>query len=174
MMGWWDVQKLCVPYKFSETTCPKMNRPRNSMSLHWYIPVLMHYTICICLYRLMHNVRDVSMQVHCVFGRFILRTWVPVRYIVSPHQSDWHMNNRFMEAPKDSANDKEHWLESTNEEDGWSWSPYETDASSWCTNEKTRSTNQKTVGLEAPMRKNLGQEAPIRKKVGREEPMRKN
>jgi len=42
---------------------PKLIVPGDTMSLHLYIPVIMHYAI-----RTGQNVRDVSMQGHCVSG----------------------------------------------------------------------------------------------------------
>jgi len=60
-------ETMCPRTSFLRALFPKIIRPGNTMSLHWYIPVIMHqptrFMFCI-----MDNDRNVSMQGHCVSG----------------------------------------------------------------------------------------------------------
>jgi len=62
-MGWWDLLKQC-PCEFSRTT-----GPQNESSQKHVAPALIHpcHYASHNTFMLMHNDRDVSMQVHCVY-----------------------------------------------------------------------------------------------------------
>jgi hypothetical protein len=58
---------MCTRKNFLGPLVPKINGPGNSISLDWYIPIIMHYSIHIQY--VIHYDRDVSMQEHFVSGR---------------------------------------------------------------------------------------------------------
>jgi len=57
-------ETMCPRTNFLELLVPKINRPRNTMSLHWIIPVIFIFKFV--LYHAFYD-RNVSFQGHCVF-----------------------------------------------------------------------------------------------------------